>query len=462
MKSANIIASMFIFALAAFVGHGHIFVASSIASDADSRWGLLANEGFEQHHIKATLFFPGQAKDGTAPYECRPGSNMFLYTVHPEDPRHLNWATSQQNRDFVIDRMIKAGINVTVMSSWGEDFLLCSTGWTPSAPMQCSTQSHDELFATVAGKHILVIPFIESRADWSFKDEFPNWGDQVAPGTVGQIVNFINRYIKQHRRQNSWARVYNRNGEPKYAVTIIHASSNQLSSNDNSAFARGFDSIAEEVLQRTGIEVGFFIDALPPGTYAPGKFKPSYGSTAYYLKQQDSILGIMCFIPEIWVGSSDDQHLINWKRRFSQGWADTGIPFLMDVSPGYDAHIVFPGSVQYGLNTTWMQALTEMVQDFGQDGLMYNSWNGYTEGMAAVVLQEYGDAFFKWLGELTCMYEIATCSDIVRCEGAKPPDLNGDCRVDLLDMAMLAEYWLKSYDPENGLDTWPLSPHGGR
>jgi len=462
MKNANIISFIFIFSLAVVIVCSQLFESTSIAAEADSRWGLLANEGFEQHHIKATLFFPGQARDGSAPYECHPSSNMFLYTVHPEDSRHLNWAYSQHNRDFVIDKMIEAGINVTVMSSWGEDFLPCSIGWSLWAPMQCSPKSHDELFAAVKSKHILVIPFIESRADWSFKDEFPTWGDQVAPGTVSQIVNLINRYIKQHRGQNNWAHVYNRNGEPKYAITIIHASSNQLGSYDHSAFARGFDSIAEEVLRQTGIEVGFFIDALPPGTYAPGKFRPSYGSTAYYLKQQDSILGIMCFIPEVWVGSSNDQHLIDWKRRFSQGWADTGIPFLMDVSPGYDAHIVFPDSVQYGLNTTWMQALTEMVQDFGQDGLMYNSWNGYTEGMAAVVLQEYGDAFFKWLGELTCMYEIATCSDIVRCEGAKPPDLNGDCRVDLLDMAMLAEYWLKSYDPENGLDTWPLSPHGGR
>ncbi len=453
MKSRSILAFIFLLALATIDDQNYLFVASSKAADADLRWGLLANEGFDGHHIKATLFFPGQARDGTAPYECHPGSNMFLYTVHPENPRHLNWAGSQQNRDFTIDRMIEAGVNVAVMSSWGEDFLPCSTGWTLWAPMQCSPQAHDELFAAAVGKHILIMPFIESRADWNFRNEFPTWGDQVAPGTVSQIVNLINRYIKQGQNsqgQNNWARVYDRNGGPKYAVAIIHASSNQLGQYNHSAFARGFDSIAEEVLQQTDIEVGFFIDALPPGTYAPGTFRPSYSSTAYYLKQKDSILGIMCFIPEIWVGSSNDQLLIDWKRRFSKGWADTGIPFLMDISPGYDAHIVFPGSVQYGLNTAWMQALTDMVHDFGQDGLMYNSWNGYTEAMAAVVLQEYDDTFYKWLGTLTCMYELATCSDIVRCEGARHPDLNGDCRIDLLDMAVLAAHWLEDYDPESG------------
>ncbi len=451
MKRAYKITLAFIFFLVAIFDQGHFFVAGLEAADA--RWGLLANEGFDQHRIKATLFFPGQARDGTSPYECSPGSNLFLYTVHPKDSRHLNWAQSQQNRDFVIGRMTEAGINVVVMSSWGEDFLPCSTAWTPWAPMQCSTQSHDELFSSVAGEHVLIIPFIESRADWSFRDEFPTWGDQIAPGTVSQIVNFINRYIEGNqgrRRQNSWARVYNRNGEPKYAVSLIHASSNRLGRNDHSAFARGFDSMADEVLQRTGIEVGFFIDVLPPGTNAPGVFRPSYSTTAQYLKQQDSILGIMCFIPEVWVGSSNDEYLINWKRTFSRGWSNTGIPFLMDISPGYDAHIVFPNSVQYGLNTSWMQSLTGMVQEFGSDGLMYNSWNGYTEGMAAVVLQEHGDLFYKWLGELTCMYEHATCSDLVRCEGgARPTDLNGDCKVDFLDLAELLAHWLENYDPQS-------------
>ncbi|MGD2095238.1 MAG: hypothetical protein PVH77_09560 [Phycisphaerales bacterium] len=451
MKGVNIITFLLVFLIIVIFDPGYLFVTNLRAADA--RWGLLANEGFDRHHIRATLFFPGQARDGSSPYECNPASNMFLYTVHPQDSRHLNWARSRQNRDFVVDRMIGAGINVAVMSSWGEDFLPCSTAWTPWAPMQCSTQSHDELFSSVAGKHLLIIPFIESRADWSFRDEFPTWDGQIAPGTVSQIVNFINRYINGSQgriRRDSWARVYNRNGQARYAVALIHASSNRLGPNEHSAFANGFDSMAEEVRRRTGIDVGFFLDVLPPNTNAPGVFRPSYNLTAYYLKQQDSILGIMCFIPEVWVGSSSDQYLINWKQRFSRGWAETDIPFLMDISPGYDAHIVFPNSVQYGLNDSWMQALTEMVQEFGDDGLMYNSWNGYTEGMAAVVLQEHGDKFYEWLRELTCGYEHATCSDLIRCEGrAWPSDLNGDCKVDFLDLAELLSHWMENYDPQN-------------
>jgi hypothetical protein len=428
-----------------------LMVCSPRVGKADRRWGRLANPDFDGYNIKTTLFFSGQAKDGTFPYECTPGSNLFLYTVHPTDSRHLNWAVSPDNRTFVMDKMIAAGINVIAMSSWGEDFLPCTTAWTPWAPMQCSTYSHDELFVAATGKRILIMPFIESRADWTFRGEFPTWEDIVAPGTVSQIINLIDRYLKNPSHPewaDKWARVYNRDGQPRHAVAIIHASSDRLTAKDDAAYADGFDSMAEVVFKQTGINVGFFIDALPRGTYAPGVFTPSSQTTAPYLENKTSILGIMCFIPEIWVGTSDEGILTYWKRLFSDSWAATGIPFLMDVSPGYDAHIVFPGSALYGLNITWTKALTEMVDDFGQDGLVYNSWNGYTEGMAAVELEGFGDYFYNWLGFLTCKYHLETCMDIIRCKRELPGDIHKDCKVNLFDLAILAENWLESNDPQ--------------
>jgi hypothetical protein len=152
------------------------------------------------------------------------------------------------------------------------------------------------------------------------------------------------------------------------------------------------------------VDVGFLIDAPPPDTFAPGRFRPQCWMTGPHLAQRESILGVMCFIPEVGVGSSDDQRLITWKRMFAQGWASTGIPFLMDVSPGYDAHIVFPGSVRYGLNSTWTSALKDMVAEYGADGFVYNSWNGYTEGMAAMELREYGDTYRIWAKSLADLY----------------------------------------------------------
>lgn len=368
-------------------------------------WGRLASPGFENERIKTSLFFAGQARDGSSRYGCDAGPNLQLYTVHPSDGRELAWSADPANRDYALGQMADAGLNVVSMSSWGEDFLPCATGWVPFAPMQTAPGAHDELFTAAAGEHLLIVPFIESRGDWALRDEFPRLGDgRPAPGTVSQIENLISRYLKNPAHPEwaaGWAQVYDRNLESRYAVTLIHASSNLLAAGDDEAFAAGLDLVADKVLAETGVRVGFFLDTLPPSSNAPGAFKPSPEKTGPALAATDSILGIQSFIPEIWIsGNPTEAQIIAWKRDYSSRWSATGVPFLMDVSPGYDASVVFPGSRRYGFSTAWQDAQTAMVRDFGQDGLVFNSWNGYTEGMAAVPTTEYGDRFYRWLGEL--------------------------------------------------------------
>ena len=151
-------------------------------------------------------------------------------------------------------------------------------------------------------------------------------------------------------------------------------------------------------MKATGVKVGFLIDPLPPDSNAPGVFRPNPEKSGAALLETDAILGIQAFIPEIWVsGSPDDVQLMAWKRDFARRWSATGVPFLIDISPGYDASIVFPDSITYGFSAEWRDTLTGMVKDFGQDGLVFNSWNGYTEGMAAVPTQEHGDVAYRWL-----------------------------------------------------------------
>lgn len=82
-----------------------------------SIWGRLANAGFKNERIKASLFFAGQARDGTSRYGCSAGANLGLYTVHPTDPRHLNWSENAGNRIYVMDQMLSAGLNVVSMST---------------------------------------------------------------------------------------------------------------------------------------------------------------------------------------------------------------------------------------------------------------------------------------------------------------------------------------------------------
>ena len=99
--------------------------------------------------------------------------------------------------------------------------------------------------------------------------------------------------------------------------------------------------------------------------------------------------------------------MISWKDDFSRRWEETGIPFLMDISPGYDAREVFPRSKRYGFNQVWRDALKSMVHRYGNDGLVYKSWNGYTEGMAGMPFRRLfddpgccGDTFYIWLRDI--------------------------------------------------------------
>ena len=161
--------------------------------------------------------------------------------------------------------------------------------------------------------------------------------------------------------------------------------------------------MAGEVAQATGVQVGFFIDAVPLGSNLP---RTSFGSSALftgpYLRETASFLGIQCFAQEIFTNESGDDDLLAWKRDFIRGWVSTGIPVLVDVSPGYDGHLVFgdDAHASYGHSDEWFQGLTALVNDYGQAGMVYNSWNGYTEAMAGTPTTEKGNSLYDWLKAL--------------------------------------------------------------
>jgi len=376
-----------------------------MASSADTTWGNLANPGFENQPIKSTFFFTGNSRNGIQYYDVFASSNEALYTIHPSDSRHLSWSVRAANREYAVEAMVDAGVNVINMSYWG---LPDTDNWAWWAPMQTSTGSHDELFDAAAEKPILIAPYIESYAEtpnssgFIFRDDFPGSSANPAPGFVAMCKDLINRYLVNPSNESwpdRWARVYDQTGEQRYLISIIHVSSNQ-NNMSHEKFAEGFDHVARKIFTDTGIRIGFAIDVMPPGTNAPGFYRPAPQTTGPWLATQESLLGIQCFISEIWVGSSDEAQLINWKQQFISDWIQTGIPFIIDISPGYDAHIVFPGSVQYGNNSSWRDALTKLVFLSSAQGVTFNAWNGYTEGMAGVPTQEYGDANSEWLRDI--------------------------------------------------------------
>jgi len=375
---------------------------AAVSAPVDPIYGRLANPGLENERIRTSLFFPGQARDGSSRYGCETGENLGLYTVHPADERHLQWSERGEIRRWTLEQMQAAGLNTVGMSSWGEDFLSCSEGWNLWAPMQSAPGAHDELFAAALETGMVIIPFVESRPGWSLRGEFPtDMNGEVAPGLVSQVVNLIERYLLNEAHPewaDAWAQVFNSQGEPRYALTLIHASSERLAAGRHADFAAGFDRAAEEIHAQTGVWVGFFLDALPGATHAPGTYFLSPEGAGPYLLASEAVLGIQAFIPEIWLpaGYSDAGRLA-WKTEYSRRWAESGVPFLMDISPGYDASIVFPGSVVYGHTEAWRVALLDLVRTYGGDGLVFNSWNGYTEAMAGVATVEYGDVDAAWL-----------------------------------------------------------------
>lgn len=366
-----------------------------------STWGRLASTGHRRAPVVATLFFAGEARDGTMQYEFSASSNLGLFTEHPGDQRLLHWSSDPGTRLLALDQMVETGVNVIMLSNWGPRG---SNAWAQWAPMQSSTYSHDEVLSAIGSRPLLVVPFLESNPEWAFRSDFPGTQQEPAPAMVARIVDLVERGLLEPDDPawpSRWAQLYGPDGRPRRAISIIHASSDTSMTDEE--YVDRFDEVADAVEDATGVKVGFLLDALPPKSFAPGAFFPAPWRTARAMRRSKSILGISAFLPEIWSEIGEDPgdlQRLAWKRNYISDWVDSGVPTLVDVSPGYDASIVFPGSVRYGHTEAWRESLRQMVAELGDDGVVLNSWNGYTEAMSMVPTTERGDAVFLWARDL--------------------------------------------------------------
>ena len=84
----------------------------------------------------------------------------------------------------------------------------------------------------------------------------------------------------------------------------------------------------------------------------------------------------------------------------------TGVPVILDVSNGYDGHLVFansPGSFwgdNAGATDDRWRNWTSELKNPGIKGIVMDTWNGFTEGYAAVPTREHGNTVYNWLGDL--------------------------------------------------------------
>jgi hypothetical protein len=393
--------------------------AQSLMDVHPERRGLLASPGFEGEPVKGVYFFPGNRH-----------IDVSTYTTHPLDPRDLQWNDDPSTRGGVMDRMVRAHVNTVVMSYWSN-----MPQWSP---MEIGPTTLSGVLDAVQGRPLVVMPAIEGGFDpkhpeiphWQFSEEFPfSPADrQVAPGLIERIGLLVELF---HGRMDLWARLYDRQGHARYAVNLIHASSVVINQDvntrrDDEEFARAFDEVAAQVENRFKIRIGFTLDVIGGQPYSAS---PDQAGAA--LERTSSVLAVQSFASEVFSGLVKNgppcpeeknwlecqphdnnidnlERLADWKRAAVLNWIATGVPVILDVDNGFDGRIVWskvPGGSGYwgdNLDYTedrWRNWMSELKIP-GIKGITFDSWNGYTEGYAAVPSIEHGSTVFDWLSDL--------------------------------------------------------------
>lgn len=269
--------------------------------------------------------------------------------------------------------------------------------------MQTATGAHDELFDEAVGRPLLIMPAIESAAaggnsnSYFFSQDFPGTPESPAPALVAQVNDLVKRYLikpKDPKYADHWLQLFDRNGVARYAINLLHVASAQLASNADSVFAAGFDRVADLVFEQSGVRVGFTLDVLVDGE-AHDTYVAIPESAGSWLEKTEAVLAIQGFIPEI----VSDGHEFGFKLDYWRTWLATGIPVFFDVSPGYDAHLVFTDSKRYGNDPFWREILSRAWSDSFK-GIVFNTWNGYTEGYAGMPTVEHEDVDWNWIQQL--------------------------------------------------------------
>jgi len=387
-----------------FHGHRH-----------QERRGLLASPGLEGQPVKGLYFFPGER-----------GANAALYTTHPLDVLDGRWNSDPSTRDWVMDRMVRAHVNTVVMSYWSN-----MPQWSP---MEIGPTTLSGVLDAVEGRPLVIMPAIESGADknhpeipqWEFSSDFPinPGGLEVATGLVQRIGWLADLF---RGRLHLWARMYDRDGISRHAVNILHVASDLIGQDDPGAdetFAHAFDVVAAEVQARFGFRVGFTLDTIGGRRYSP--FPRRAGAA---LEATASVLAVQGFASEVFSDRVKNfpacaegadwrtcppadnnidnlEVLANWKRDAVNDWLDARVPVILDVSNGFDGRIVW-AKVPHGFwgdnldytDDRWRNWMSQLKGPRIK-GITCNTWNGYTEGYAAVPSQEHGWTVYNWLSDL--------------------------------------------------------------
>lgn len=373
------------------------FVSGAWASGSTSPgnsapvWGRVANDSRRGQRILSGLFFGGPPNPHSLP----------LYTRHPLAAQKLDW-TDQSDIRFALRQFASTGLNTIKLSyfghqgetdQWAPAWLFSQQRWPgDGAGVYTEVEQIERgrhLFNAAAELDLLVAPLVEVSPAFRFWAEFPFNLEGLVKRAAWLLRNFGD--------SPNYLRVFDSQGQPRHLMWLIE--SIHVGPVDPLEFAAGFDRAAQLLYEQTGYRVGWCLDPTP---------LPAYGShdgpDPAALRDTPSVLAINPFnITSQGLGAFKDQDQITEDERLAYArsimttWSGSGIPLIAPVIPGYDAHIVFPGSGIYGFNPDWRLRQRQLVVDFATAGLSVDTWNGYTEGYAIPPTEEDGDTHLEWI-----------------------------------------------------------------
>ena len=102
-----------------------------------------------------------------------------------------------------------------------------------------------------------------------------------------------------------WARLYDRNGDWRYAIQLLHVCSDVPGTTDIQ-FAKAFEDVAAQVQATYHIPIGFMLDIIGDGDRYSYVAAPSRAGSL--LEQQPSVLAVNGFASEVFSGKVINGH----------------------------------------------------------------------------------------------------------------------------------------------------------
>jgi hypothetical protein len=367
-------------------------LSQTVTPAARALWGRIANPMHRGERLISAVYFAGPPNPGNLPF----------YTRHPAEAAANSGA--RRDVDYALSQMVRAGLNTLQLSYWGHDgeteryatsLLFSKSRW----PEESGTSQFAEaeqvapaqaFFRQAAAHKLLIAPLLEVSRTNPFWAEFPDKLDNL----VGRAVWLLSHFGSEA----NWLQMTDQDGQPRRVLWLIETIHGAPIAPDR--FAEGFDIAAERIRRETGYAVGFVLDPTP---------LPAYGSHAgpdpAALRHCASVLAINPFNITS-QGTGEPQAKLSEADRLAYAesilskWGGSGIPLIVPILPGYDAHIVFPAAGVYGFDSEWRQRQKELAMRNETAGLSIDCWNGWAEGYAIPPSKEEGDVNLKWITDV--------------------------------------------------------------